>query len=427
MDDHLLTPNSRLLLFSAFLNTIPVGYLNVVPLVYLAEIGYDPATIGLIYSVSAVALTVGLIPLGLLADRYGKKKLLIAGTFLPCVAYAIFGLTLDPLLLIIASIVGGIGFAGGLSGAIVNPTLIPMLASSASDNRRSTVFGVLLSAWDVALTLGAALSFLPSLFSIIFGQGERTAHFESYFIMVGVAAVSVIPLLFVKEQSNNAEVKISLSNGPAPQSTEGKRSFFSGVGSWPTIAKFSTVFAFTGFGLSLVQLLPTWYTMRFGVSETVVGLWIAVANLATIVSIPLIPMLVSRRGTVSTIIVTGVIGALALGLMPFTSVFETASILFIIRCTASGLSWAVLQSYMMGVVGERGRGTMVGFSYTTWGVGLSLGVFIGGEFLGLGLLNLPFVAAITSYLISFAALLVFFRKIKPPEELSRYSLTRMTE
>jgi MFS family permease len=426
MDDHLLTPNSTLLLFSAFLNTIPVGYLNVVPLIYLAEIGYDPATIGLIYSVSAVALTVGLIPFGLLADRYGKKKLLLVGTFLPCVAYAIFGLTLNPLLLILASIVGGIGFAGGLSGAIINPTLIPMLANSASDNRRSTVFGVLLSAWDVALTLGAALSFLPSLFASSFAQSEKTAHFESYFIMVGIAAVSVIPLLFVKEQRNDAELKIS-SDGPTPQLTRGKRSFFSGVESWSTIAKFSAVFAFTGFGLSLVQLLPTWYTMRFGASETAVGMWIAVANLATIVSIPLIPMLVRKRGTVTTIIGTGIIGALVLGLMPFTSAFETASILFIIRCTVSSLSWAVLQSYMMGVVDERERGTMVGFAYTTWGMGLSLGVFIGGEFLGLGLLNLPFVAAITSYLISFAALLIFFRKIKPPEELSRYSMTRVTE
>ena len=309
----------------------------------------------------------------------------------------------------------------------LNPTLIPMLANSASDNRRSTVFGVLLSAWDIALTLGAALSFLPSLFSSNFAQAERTAHFESYFIMVGVAAVSVIPLLFVEERRNEAEIKISLSNGPTPQLTRGKSAFFSGVGSWSMIAKFSVVFAFTGFGLSLVQLLPTWYTMRFGASETVVGFWIAVANLATIVSIPLIPMLVSRRGTVWTIVGTGVIGALVLGLMPFTSAFETASILFIIRCAVSGLSWAVLQSYMMGVVDERERGTMVGFAYTAWGVGLSLGIFISGEFLGLGLLTLPFAAAITSILISSAALLVFFRKIKPPEELGRFSLTRATE
>jgi len=427
MDDNLLTPNSSLLLFSAFLNTIPVGYLNVVPLIYLAEIGYDPATIGLIYSVSAIALTVGLIPFGLLADKYEKKKLLIIGTFLPCLAYTIFGLTLNPLLLIIASVIGGVGFAGGLSGAILNPALIPMLAGSASDKRRSTLFGVLLSAWDVALTLGAALSFLPSLFSSVFGQSESTAHFEAYFIMVGIAAVSVIPLFFVKEQRNYTELKISQRDRPTPQLTRDKRSFFSGVASWTSIAKFSTVFAFTGFGLSLVQLLPTWYTMRFGASETLVGVWIAVANLATIVSIPLIPMLVSRRGTVSTIIGTGVIGALVLGLMPFTSSFEEASIIFIIRCVVSGLSWAVLQSYMMGVVGERERGTVVGFAYTAWGLGLSLGVFVGGEFLGVGLLNLPFVAAIASYLISSAAVLAFFRKIKPPEDLSRFSLTRATE
>jgi MFS family permease len=232
MEEHLLTPNSTLLLLSAFLNTIPYGYLNVVPLVYLAEIGYDPATIGLIYSMSAVASTVGLIPFGLLADRYGRKRLLIVGTFLPCVAYAIFGLTLNPQLLIIASIVGGIGFAGGLSGAIIDPTLIPMLASSSSDNRRSTVFGVLLSAWDVALTLGAALSFLPSLFSSNFGHSEKTAHFESYFIMMGIAAISIIPLLFVKEQRNDAELKTSLSDGLTSQLTRGKRSFFSGVCLW---------------------------------------------------------------------------------------------------------------------------------------------------------------------------------------------------
>jgi MFS family permease len=138
-------------------------------------------------------------------------------------------------------------------------------------------------------------------------------------------------------------------------------------------------------------------------------------------------MLVSRRGTMLTIIGTGVMGALVLGLLPFASTFETASILFIVRGAVASLSWAVLQSYMMGIVGERERGTMAGFSYTTWGMGLSLGVFIGGQFLGLGLLNLPFLAAITSYLISFAALFIFFGKVKPPEELRRYSLSRVIE
>lgn len=429
MEERLLTHDSVLLLFSTFLNSIPVGYINVVPLVYLAEIGYDPSTIGIIYSVSAIALTIGLIPSGLIADRYGKKKFLIVGTVLPCVSYAIFGWTLEPLPLIIASIIGGIGFAGGLGGAITSPTLIPMLASSTSDNKRSTLFGVLQGAWAVALTIGSALSFLPSLFSSSFAQGERAAHFESYFIMFGVAAVSVIPVLFVKERRNGGELKISsASNVAIPQLTRWKRSYFSSVRSWSKIAKFSTIFAFTGFGLGvLVQLLPTWYTMRFGASESTIGIWVAVSNLATIVSIPMIPMLVRRKGTISTVVATGIMGALVLALIPFTVVFEMAAALFAIRSIVYGLSWAVLQSYMMGVVSESERGTMVGFAYTAWGVGVSLGVLIGGEFLGVGLLSLPFVAAIISYLISSAAVLIFFRRIKPPEELTRFSLPRVTE
>ena len=116
-----------------------------------------------------------------------------------------------------------------------------------------------------------------------------------------------------------------------------------------------------------------------------------------------------------------------LAFMPFTTVFEITAALFAIRSVAASLSWAVLQSYMMGVVLESERGTMVGFTYTAWGVGLSLGVLIGGEFLGLALLTLPFVAAIISYLISSAAVLVFFRRMKPPEELPRFGLPRVTE
>ena len=82
---------------------------------------------------------------------------------------------------------------------------------------------------------------------------------------------------------------------------------------------------------------------------------------------------------------------------------------------------------MMGVVGEKERGTMVGFAYTAWGVGISIGVLIGSEFLAAGLLNLPFLAAIISYVVSSAAVLIFFRKVKPPEEMAGFGLSRFTE
>jgi len=427
MQERLLTHDGRLLLFSTLLNSIPVGYINVVPLVYLAEIGYNPSIIGIIFSASAIANTIGLIPFGILADKYGRKQLLIIGTLLPCVSYVIFGLTLDPAWLTIASIIGGVGFAGGLASAVATPSIIPMLASSTSDTKRTTLFGILQSAWALALTIGSLLSFLPSLFSSSFNQSDMAAHFESYFIMSGLVVVSVIPILFLKGQRNSVDRQTSAGVEQAfPQLSQrgilSGRIGFAGT-SWSKIAMFSIVLALTGFGLGvLVQLLPTWYTLRYGVSESTVGLWMAVTNLATIISIPIIPRIVKRRGAVSTATAMGVFGACILALMPFTAVFEIAAVLFAIRSVATGIFWAVLQSYMMGVVSDSERATTIGFAYTAMGVGVSLGTLIGGELLGAGLFILPFVAGVICYLVSSVALSLFFTKVKPPEEITPFSI-----
>ena len=432
MQERLLSRDGRLLLFSTLLNSIPVGYINVVPLVYLAEIGYNPSVIGIIFSASAIANTIGLIPFGLLADKYGRKQLLIVGTLLPCVSYAIFGLTLDPTWLTIASIIGGVGFTGGLAAAIATPSFIPMLASSTLDTKRTTLFGILQGAWALALTIGSLLSFLPSLFSSSFNQSDTAAHFESYFIMSGLAVVSVIPILFLKERRNSVDRQTSAGIKQAfPQLSQRRilsgRIGFAGT-SWSKIAMFSIVLALSGFGLGvLVQLLPTWYTLRYGVSESTVGLWMAVTNLATIISIPIIPRIVKRRGAISTAAATGVFGACVLALMPFTAVFDAAAALFAIRSVAWAMSWAVLQSYMMGVVSDGERATMIGFAYTAMGVGASLGTLIGGELLGAGLLTLPFVAGVICYLVSSVALPLFFRKVKPPEETTLFSFPRISE
>ena len=425
MEERLFTRDGVFLLLSTFLNSIPVGYINVVPLVYLAEIGYDPSTIGIIYSASAVAATVGLIPFGILADRHGKKGLLLLGTFLPCVSYAIFGLTLDASWLTVASIIGGVGFAGGLGAAIGTPSFIPMVADSTSEKKRATLFGVLQGTWALALTIGSALSFLPSLFHTSFAQSVRSAHSEVYFIMAGVAAAGIVPILFVKEKDKSSNPNLlsgSYTEGKAPY-----RSRKLPVTCWSRIAQFSAVFACTGFGLGvLVQLLPTWFTLRYGASESSIGFWMAVANLATIVAVPLIPRLVRRGGTISTGVTTGVLGALALALMPLTG-FEEAAALFAIRSAAMAASWAVVQSYMMGAAGENERATVYAFTYTAWGLAVSLGTFVGGELFGAGLLTLPFVAAVISYLISSVALRFFFGKVEPVEEVTRFGLPRVSE
>jgi MFS family permease len=424
MEDRLVTKEGRLLLASILLNTVPIGYMNVVPLIYLAEIGYDPSVIGLIYAVSALSNAAGLIPMGFLADRYGRKWFLVAGTVIPCASYVIFGLTLNPGWLVFASALGGIGFAGGFAYAVANPAIIPLLARSTSDRNRTTMFGLSQGIFTLGLSIGALLSVVPTWLTRLLGESSSAAHSNSYFLMSGIVVASVLPLLFFAENRGASKAAFKTI---APLGGKGPAKIRTGltVSSWSKMAKLSVIFALTGLGLGiLVQLLPTWYALKFGVSEETVGAWTALANAASLVIIPIIPRLVKRRGTLTSIAATGLASASFLALMPIVGTFEGAAGLFVLRTVLEAMSWAILLSYTMGVVPELERATATGITLTAWGVGATLGTYAGGLFLGDGLLTLPFVFGVASYVAASLALLVFFRGSTPPEELPVLGLSR---
>ena len=407
----LLSRDAKLILVWVLVNSIPIGYMNVVPLVYLLEVGYDPSTIGAIYALGAVANTIAYIPFGLLADRYGRKVFLIVGGFIPFISYAIFAVTLDPWLLFLASVLGGVGLAGGLGVAMNSTALLPLLAGTTSDKNRTWLFGLLQGAWILALTIGALLSFLPSLLSTSFSLSSQLAHSYSYFAMSILVAVSMIPVLFIRERKNHPDRQTEQKGGR-------KASWRLPIISGRRILNFSIVFAFSGFGLGvIVQLMPTWFNLQFATSETTAGLVIALAEFSGLAAIPIIPRLVRRRGTVPASAISGFVSSVFLGLMPFTGFFEGAAGLFILRSILITISWPIMQSYMMGIVAEKERATTVGITYTAWGVAASIGTFIGGYLLGNRMFWEPFILGTAAYIVSFFLIWYFFRGIKPPEEL----------
>jgi MFS family permease len=422
VEDRLLNRDGRLLVSYILLNSIPVGYMNVVPLVYLAEIGYDPSVIGAIYGASALANTVALIPFGFLADRYARKWFVLVGSLIPSVSFAIFGLTLNPAWLVFAGALGGVGFAGGFAFAIINPALIPLIANSSSPRRRTAFFGVAQGTWTLALSIGAVLSVVPGALGYLLHQGTSVSHSESYFLMAGLMVVSVVPLLAYRETRATATTVVAASRADdlLPYVTKRRLDRVRirlPVTSWGRILRFSVVYALTGVGLGvLVQLLPTWFALRFGVSEDAVGLWIGLANAVSIVAIPMIPRLARWRGTLVSSAIAGVGATAFLAAMPFAGTFEGAASLFVARSVLEAMGWAMLLSYTMGVVTDAERATTTGIAFTAWGVGATVGTLVGGELLGAGLLSLPFVIGVLAYVAGSCALPLFFGSSRLPEE-----------
>jgi MFS family permease len=409
-----LARDETLILASTIVNYIPYGYMNVVPLIYLLEIGYSPGVIGLVYATGSIAATVGLVPFGILTDRYSRKRLLILAAAAPAISYAIFGLTRNQSWLVVASAIGGIGFGGGLASALQTPALYSRLAKGVAESRRATLIALVSASWIVAQGVGAILSYLPAFFQSALAQSFFGAHNVSFLTMAALALFSAIPLFFLTEEKMTTTEKSDLSaraEGP-PEEVPAlpKRTLASPK---TMLLKFSVVFALAGIGVGMfVQLLPTWYNLKFGVSEGTAGLWIAMAQIPSVAAVPLIPLLVRRVGALFTSVATGFVATSFIVFMPLAGQFELVAVLFVGRSFFWSIAWPVLQSYLIGLTREEKRGTAVGVTYAAWSVANAAATLVGGYMFTMGLLQVPLVLATVALFGTTLALLTFFHRVR---------------
>ncbi len=185
------------------------------------------------------------------------------------------------------------------------------------------------------------------------------------------------------------------------------------VSSKAVLLKFSVVFALGGFGVGMiVQLLPTWYNLKFGVSESTAGLWMAIAQIPSLAAVPLIPQLVKRKGALFTSVTTGFIATFFVMFMPLAGQFELVALLFVGRSVFWSIAWPVLQSCVVGGVEEEERGRAVGVTYAAWSLTNAVATYVGAYLLNVGLLEVPFVIATVAFFGTIAALLMFFRNVQ---------------
>src|SRR5262245_52500985 len=107
-----LTVDGRLLFSTRVVRLFAYGFLSIVLVLYLAQIGLSEAQIGLLLSLMLAGDTLISFCITMYADRIGRRRMLIRGAALMLFAGVLFALSDSVVLLLVAAMIGVISPSG---------------------------------------------------------------------------------------------------------------------------------------------------------------------------------------------------------------------------------------------------------------------------------------------------------------------------
>jgi MFS family permease len=387
------------------------GFLSVVLMLYLSELGFADAVIGLLLTLTLVGDSVISLIMTTVADRFGRKRILILGAGLMLFAGILFAFTSSLPVLLIAAIVGVIS----PSGYEVGPFLAveqAALSQIVPDKKRTSVFARYNLMGSFATAFGALVG--GGLSSIL--QKAGVTPVDSYRAMLlGYAAIGVLLASLFIGLSSAVEV-----SRPDESVTSHRR--FALHRSRGVVLKLSALFGLDAFagGFVIQTIVAYWFHVRFGVEPATLGGIFFGANILAGISSLAAAWVAARVGLVNTMVFTHLPSNVLLLLIPLMPNLPLAITLLLLRFSISQMDVPPRQSYMMAVVGPDERSAAAGVTGIARSLGASLSPALAGVFIGNpAFLGAPFFVAGGLKVIYDLLLYRSFRALKAPEERSR--------
>ena len=388
---------ARLLIYLSFIPNVAIGFIYTDLSYFLPNVqGLTPFWTGATITTMGATLVVTSVPLGILADRYGRRKMVVIGNVCASLSLMGFALTSDVNTILLIAILEGTGEAA------YAVSIGALLAEKAGDMKRTPAFSLQAFTGWVAGALGAFLiSSVLALQGIGFTEGS--AHVALY-VAVGLVSLSVTPLV----------LRIGESKRRAPG---GGRGSILPRKSGKVLVRFGVYSVSIALGAGLfVPLMTLWFSHAYGVPDSVSGLFLGVTNLLTAAVVFLSPRLAMRLGTVKAIVVTQAASMVFMAAVPSAPTFTAAAILYAVRVFLMNLSNPLTQSLVMGLVSPDERGIASGITASLWRLPNALTTLVGASLIGIGLLALPFYIASVLYIFGISVLWFLFKDARLPEE-----------
>src|SRR5438132_9977217 len=121
------------LIIALVFNNVAIGYLLVYLTAFFPELGISAGVVGLLLGLEGAMVLLS-IPLRILSDRRGRKKLLLLGTSLIPIPIILIALTINVAILVVPAMTLGI------AESVAPPTCNRMMAAQASLENRNAIY-----------------------------------------------------------------------------------------------------------------------------------------------------------------------------------------------------------------------------------------------------------------------------------------------
>jgi len=379
------------LIIALIFNNIAIGYLLVYLTAFFPQLNISAGVVGLLLGLEGAMVLLS-IPLGILSDRRGRKKLLLIGTSLVPLPIIMIALTLNVVVLVIAAIILGVAESAALS------TWNAIIADQTSLENRDASFSLSFILGNGAVAFGSLLpAFIPTIQSLT-GLGSIPVH-EDLLVLVGlVSAITPVWLFRVLKDYKETPNPTKLIRGK----------------NFPALLKFSGINSLIGLGAGfIIPLIPTWLFLKFGTPDTFSGPLLSLSNLTIALAAVTSPRLSSRFGLLKAIVATQGFSTVFMLSLAFVPDVRLAGGLYIVRAALMNVSVPLQDSYLMGIMSQEERGLASSVNTVVWRIPNSITTVIGGLILATGRFDIPFYLATIFYAISITLFYTQFKNIRP--------------
>ncbi|ABP94614.1 MULTISPECIES: MFS transporter [Metallosphaera] len=338
---------------------------------YLRSLGYDPLFIGTILGVGIITGSGVSVLVSILADAYGRKRFILMNRILSILGIFAFGILRIPFGYLIVN-----QFGGSLTTSF--------LADKSKNLDRSLSLQTSIS--QIFVVLGNILGGLLQ-FRVL------------YALEIVTLLISLVLVLSVRENYEKREVSFGLKSA--------------GV-----VGKFA-VDSLIGLGAgALLPLISLWFSLAFKVSRLLLTPVFIASQVSLSLGTLVAPKLGEKFGKIKAIVYTHVIAIILLFLIPFSPTFLIASALYVMRNVSMNMTSPLFSSLVLQLVPREERGRAQTLIQLMDSIPRSLGPTLGGYFLSLGVLWVPFVFTGTLYSVSTGLFYYMFRESNLPPRVN---------